>query len=74
EFMGYILYDPGAWPESPICQKISWRITEPWRPEYTPEEVERLQRIKEAAREESEKERKRRSYEELLKFLGIEKA
>lgn len=74
EFMGYILYDPGAWPEPPICQRISWRITEPWRPEYTPEEAKRLQYIKEAAREKSERERKRRSYEELLEFLGIKRA
>jgi len=28
-FMKYTLYDPGAYPEPPICCKITWRITKP---------------------------------------------
>ncbi len=30
EFMGYSLYDPGAYPEPPICGKITWKVSEPW--------------------------------------------
>ncbi|MFQ6050939.1 MAG: tetrahydromethanopterin S-methyltransferase subunit A [Candidatus Hydrothermarchaeota archaeon] len=30
EFMGYRLYDPGAYPEPPICGKITWKVREPW--------------------------------------------
>jgi len=29
KFMGNNLYDPGAYPEPPICCKITWRITKP---------------------------------------------
>ena len=29
EFMDFTLYDPGAYPEPPICCKITWRITKP---------------------------------------------
>jgi len=82
EFMGYTLYDLGAWPEPPICQKITLRITEPWKPELSEKEAEILQRIKKAANEkgilnESGKgeapERRRKDDEKLLDFLGIRK-
>jgi tetrahydromethanopterin S-methyltransferase subunit A len=43
EFRGYLLYDPGAYPEPPILKPITWRITEPWK--VVSEEEER--RIKE---------------------------
>ncbi|MFW9804169.1 MAG: hypothetical protein ACFFFC_16025, partial [Candidatus Thorarchaeota archaeon] len=49
EFEDYILYDPGAWPESPICEKLSMRLTEPWRPEMSTQEIETLERMKQAA-------------------------
>ena len=29
-FRGYSLYDPGAYPEPPLCGKLTWRVTEPW--------------------------------------------
>jgi len=29
KFLDYTLYDPGAYPEPPICCKITWRITKP---------------------------------------------
>jgi tetrahydromethanopterin S-methyltransferase subunit A len=29
-FRGYSLYDPGAYPESPLSGKITWRVTQPW--------------------------------------------
>jgi len=34
KFRGHTLYDSGAWPEPPICQKITIRITELWRPNF----------------------------------------
>jgi tetrahydromethanopterin S-methyltransferase subunit A len=82
KFMGYTLYDPGAWPEPPICQKISMRITEPWRPEISDEEVKITQHMKiasgkrgkkETLIEEEAKEMRRREDEKLLEFLGIKK-
>jgi tetrahydromethanopterin S-methyltransferase subunit A len=30
EFRGYRLYDPGAYPEAPLCGKITWRVMQPW--------------------------------------------
>jgi tetrahydromethanopterin S-methyltransferase subunit A len=50
-FLDYQLYDPGAWEEPAICQKITMRITEPWRPEISKEGQDILERIKKAARE-----------------------
>jgi len=81
KFMGYTLYDPGAWPQPPICQRISMRIMEPWRPELSEEEATIIEHIKRAASkrgretsvEEEEKERRRREDEKLREFLGIKK-
>jgi len=34
EFMGYSLYDTGAYPEPPLSGKITWKILQPyWEPE-----------------------------------------
>ncbi len=34
EFMGYKLFDPGAYPEPPMSGKITWRILQPyWEPQ-----------------------------------------
>jgi len=83
EFMGYTLYDLGAWPEPPICQKITMRITEPWKPELSEKEAEIIQRIKKTASEKGMREegryegvrrRRRKEDEKLLEFLGIKKA
>jgi len=82
EFMGYNLYDLGAWPEPPICQKISIRVTEPWKPELSEKEAEVIQRIKDSAGkkgiqeksgDEEARERRRKENEELLELLGIKK-
>jgi tetrahydromethanopterin S-methyltransferase subunit A len=78
EFMGYTLYDPGAWPEPPICQKVAMRITEPWKPELSEKEEEIIERIKKAASKKSVQEgemqeRKRKEDERLLEFLGIKR-
>jgi len=29
-FDGYVLYDPGAYPEPPIVHKIAWKVSKPW--------------------------------------------
>jgi tetrahydromethanopterin S-methyltransferase subunit A len=29
-FGEYSLYDPGAYPEPPICGQLTWRVTQPW--------------------------------------------
>ncbi|MGQ9461220.1 MAG: tetrahydromethanopterin S-methyltransferase subunit A [Candidatus Bathyarchaeaceae archaeon] len=75
EFMGYTLYDPGAWPEPPICQKITMRITEPWKPELSEKEREILERAKKAASQLGvrEKEEKKEEDQKLLEFLGIKR-
>jgi hypothetical protein len=81
-FMGYTLYDPGAWPEPPICQKLTMKITEPWKPELSKKEAETLQQIKEAASRKVEQkkrgepemqQRRLKEDEKLLEFLGIKK-
>jgi tetrahydromethanopterin S-methyltransferase subunit A len=81
KFMGHTLYDPGA-PEPPICQKLTMRITEPWKPELSEKEAEILLQIKEAASKEGAQkkrgepeaqERRRKEDEKLLEFLGIKK-
>lgn len=30
DFLGYKLYDPGAYPEAPFSGKLTWRVTQPW--------------------------------------------
>jgi len=48
EFGGYWLYDPGAYPESPLCGKITWRVTQPWyqpRDEAEQKAKERLEQL-----------------------------
>ncbi|MFW9799602.1 MAG: tetrahydromethanopterin S-methyltransferase subunit A [Candidatus Thorarchaeota archaeon] len=54
EFGAYVLYDPGAWPEPPICEKLSMRLAEPWRPELTPEEHSILERMKQAGKKQTD--------------------
>lgn len=44
DFLGYRLFDPGAWPEPPICRKIVTRIAEPWRPDLTEKQKEIVER------------------------------
>ncbi|MFX1352144.1 MAG: tetrahydromethanopterin S-methyltransferase subunit A [Promethearchaeota archaeon] len=80
EFMDYILYDPGAWPEPAICERISMRITEPWRPELSAEEAKIIEKMKRAASKKDveqasleleAKERRRREDQKLLEFLRM---
>jgi len=46
EFRGYSLYDPGAYPESPLSGKITWRVTKPWAEPEDEEEREGLEKAK----------------------------
>jgi tetrahydromethanopterin S-methyltransferase subunit A len=79
EFLGYSLYDLGAWPEPPICQKISMKVTEPWRPELSEKEKEVIERIKKGLPAKTQKkhvdeeERRRKDSEKLLELLGLKK-
>jgi tetrahydromethanopterin S-methyltransferase subunit A len=49
-FLGYSLWDPGAWPEPPICRKVVMKMAEPWKPELSEDEAAAIERIMEAAR------------------------
>jgi len=73
---GYALYDPGAYPEPPICQRITWRVERPWA-HYPQAEAEKLKEIREKAAlsrlEEMEKDKRRREEDEFLKLLFPQK-
>jgi tetrahydromethanopterin S-methyltransferase subunit A len=80
KFDEYFLYDPGAWPEPPICEELSMRLAEPWRPELSPEELVTLQRMKQAGEKqtrspeskvESVMQRDDRDRAVLLELLGL---
>jgi tetrahydromethanopterin S-methyltransferase subunit A len=82
EFMGHMLYDPGAWPEPPVCKKIVTKITEPWRPEFTEEQTLIAEKALEAARRKSGKSelylkevdlKRREEQSKFLELLGIRK-
>lgn len=65
QFLDYLLYDPGAFPEPPINAKITWRIDRPWTV-TTEEEKLKLDQISKAA---VEKTRRRIDDAELLSLL-----
>jgi tetrahydromethanopterin S-methyltransferase subunit A len=46
-FLDYTVHDIGAYPEPPICTKITWRITRPWAnsPESDVEKVKWIQEM-----------------------------
>jgi len=79
--MNYTLHDIGALPDPPIFQRLSMRVTEPWRPELNEKESEAIRRIKKAAKKIVRKkddadesvEKRRKKDEELLEFLGLKK-
>ncbi|MBS7650274.1 MAG: tetrahydromethanopterin S-methyltransferase subunit A [Candidatus Bathyarchaeia archaeon] len=70
--LNFNLYDPGAYPEPAICQKITWRVERPWA-KYSEEEAEKMRKIEEAAsirsKLETERQRRRREEMELLELL-----
>lgn len=47
EFRSYSLYDPGAYPESPLSGRITWRVTQPWVGPIDDKEKEALKKAKE---------------------------
>jgi tetrahydromethanopterin S-methyltransferase subunit A len=50
EFMGYTVHDYGAFIEPPICNKITWRITQPWTYLEDEEQLATLRKIQEATK------------------------
>lgn len=46
EFRTYTLSDPGAFPESPICGTITWRVTDPNREPKTDESRDKIDRAR----------------------------
>ena len=79
KFEQYTLYDPGAWPEPAICEKISIRLAEPWRPDLTSNEVDVLEKMKLAGEELNRKYsetivvKKEPKDNVLLEYLGLKK-
>ena len=47
EFRGFSLFDPGAYPEPPIGEKITWRVTQPWAEPTDEKEHEALRKARE---------------------------
>ena len=70
--LSFALYDPGAYPEPPICQKITWRVERPWA-KYSEEDSEKLKKLTALAaaksEEEREKEKRRKKDLEFLELL-----
>ena len=79
KFEQYRLYDPGAWPEPPICEKLSIRLAEPWRPDLSEDEIGIIERMKKAGEELSQMDMKAASIKResddnvLLEYLGLKK-
>lgn len=79
KFESYNLYDPGAWPEPPICEKISIRLAEPWRPDLTSNEADIIEKMRLAGEDISRKHPKdvlvNKDQEDnvLLEYLGLRK-
>ncbi len=74
KFLNYTVYDPGAYPEPPICMKITWRVTKPWAV-YPEEEAKKMAKIKEAAtlkaKEEAFRKQKIEEEKELFQLLFL---
>lgn len=75
-FMKWTLSDPGAFPEPPMCFKITWRIEKPWSV-HSEEENMALKRIKEAATQRTlkikEDAKRKQDAEEFLLLLGFKR-
>jgi tetrahydromethanopterin S-methyltransferase subunit A len=61
EFLGYSLYDTGAYPEPPLSGKITWRVTQPWGGSIDDEEIEALEKLKELIEHRLKEKRKKES-------------
>ena len=63
EFLDYVLSDPGAYPDPPICSRITWRIEQPWAV-HSEEEDQKMKEILEAASRAHKRENQERRAEE----------
>lgn len=45
-FRGYTLHDPGAYPDSPLSGRITWRVTQPWAEPADERERKALERVR----------------------------
>jgi len=45
-FRSYTLYDPGAYPDPPIGERITWRVTQPWSAPADESERQAVQKLK----------------------------
>jgi len=59
EFLGYSLYDLGAYPEPPLSGEITWRLTQPWVGSMDDEEYEALEKLKESIEQKLREKRKK---------------
>jgi len=44
-FRDYVLFDPGAFPQEPICATITWKVTQPWYAPRSAQEEAALERV-----------------------------
>ena len=58
EFMGYELYDPGAYPEKPLSGKVTQRATRPWAEPEDEKEREAVKKMYKMMKKLKEKNRK----------------
>ncbi|MGQ9469006.1 MAG: tetrahydromethanopterin S-methyltransferase subunit A [Nitrososphaerales archaeon] len=68
QFLKYTTYDMGAYPEPPLCFKITWRIERPWTV-LSEKEAEILKKVDEEIKHIRQQEKKRKEDEELLRLL-----
>jgi len=45
-FRQYTLYDPGAYPQPPLGERITWRVTQPWSVPADEEEKRAVDRVR----------------------------
>jgi tetrahydromethanopterin S-methyltransferase subunit A len=45
-FRDYMLYDPGAYPEPPLEERITWRVTQPWSVPADEQESRAVDRVR----------------------------
>lgn len=44
-FHDYVLFDPGAFPQEPICTTITWKVAQPWYAPRSAQEQAALERV-----------------------------
>ena len=68
QFMHWTFYDQGAFPEPPMCFKITWRIERPWTV-LSEKEAEIFKKVDKEIKYIRQQEEKRKENEELLRLL-----